>query len=353
MADQPAPLAVALQAQANARLCLFEVDRPEATAPQPIRRHVLDCYLRQESLIGGTNDTRLTDPGDVRFQGYLCRAALLPINTSNSFDWLASELAWGRAGFRVEAPLPWDPSLLGTVQTPCDGVIWLGDLAQLLPGGGLPNGGRAQFAGCLVLEVGARYGPGGIGLLTQPLLGEAIDLVLKPHTVLVLRRGDTLTLLAQRYGTSIQTLRRHNPQLASRRTIRTEAGDGLLLLAGRYGTTIETLRLLNPPLRAAAAELTAAGESLVLVAGRCETTVAVLRDYNPDYGRWPQHEPLPTGTELAVPAIRPSTVLEAGQELLIPGVLPTQELPAGEWIYLPPQRAAVISESWDTSEPPG
>ena len=92
--------------------------------------------------------------------GYLCRAAILPVSTSNTFDWLAAEL-------------PWDPTLLGTVQAPCQGVMWLGDLAQ--------------FAGCLV----------------QPLLGEAIQLVLRPHSVLVLRDGDTLNLIAERYGTTL------------------------------------------------------------------------------------------------------------------------------------------------------
>ena len=34
-----APLWLALQPYANARLCLFEVDRPESRNPIPIRRH--------------------------------------------------------------------------------------------------------------------------------------------------------------------------------------------------------------------------------------------------------------------------------------------------------------------------
>ena len=101
------------------------------------------------------------------------------MSTSNTFDWLAAELDWATPGFRDEAPLPWDPTLLGTVQAPCQGVMWLGDLALLQPEGGLPSGGRAQFAGCLVQHFGADYGPGGIGLLLQPLLGEAIQLVLR------------------------------------------------------------------------------------------------------------------------------------------------------------------------------
>ena len=63
------------------------------------------------------------------------------------------------------APLPWDPELLGTVQAPYRGVMWLGDLAQLSPQAGPPSGGRARFAGCLVQHFGADYGQGGIGLL--------------------------------------------------------------------------------------------------------------------------------------------------------------------------------------------
>ena len=35
----PLPLWLALQPYANARLCLFEVDRPESRSPIPIRRH--------------------------------------------------------------------------------------------------------------------------------------------------------------------------------------------------------------------------------------------------------------------------------------------------------------------------
>ncbi len=213
-----APLWLALQPYANARLCLFEVDRPESQEPVPIRRHVLDAFLRFERLVGGSDDTALTDPGDVRYSGFLCRAATLPLATGNTFDWLAREQDWGTPGFRDGQPLPWDPERLGTVVAPCEGVIWLGDLALLQSEGVLPDEPRAQFAGCLVQHFGARYGSGGIGLLTQPLLGEAIELILKPHSVLVLRSGDTLSVLADRYGTTVQTLRRHNPHLASTQT---------------------------------------------------------------------------------------------------------------------------------------
>jgi hypothetical protein len=75
-----APLWLALQPYANARLCLFEVDRPESRNPIPIRRHVIDCFLEQAGIVGGYNDTALTDPGDVQLHGYLCRAAILPVS---------------------------------------------------------------------------------------------------------------------------------------------------------------------------------------------------------------------------------------------------------------------------------
>ena len=57
-----APLWLALQPYANARLCLFEVDRPESRSPVPIRRHMIDCFLEQQGIVGGYNDTALTDP---------------------------------------------------------------------------------------------------------------------------------------------------------------------------------------------------------------------------------------------------------------------------------------------------
>ena len=53
----------ALQPYANARLCLFEVDRPESRNPVPIRRHVIDCFLEQSGIVSGYNDTALTGLG--------------------------------------------------------------------------------------------------------------------------------------------------------------------------------------------------------------------------------------------------------------------------------------------------
>ena len=336
------PLWLALQPYANARLCLFEVDRPESRNPVPLRRHVIDCFLEQQGIVGGYNDTAITDPGDVRFSGYLCRSAILPISTSNTFDWLAADLEWATPGFREEAPLPWDPTLLGTVQAPCQGVMWLGDLALLQPEGGLPNGGRAQFAGCQVMHFGADYGPGGIGLLLQPLLGEAIQLVLRPHSVLVLRDGDTLNLIAERYGTTVATLRRINPQLESTQTITAVEGDSLAVLAGRHGTTESKLRSLNPMLQQSENYISVEGDTLSSVAAEQNLSLSLLRQFNSELSSWPSEEPLPAGTTLLLPLYRSTTPIPAGMQLLVPGYLPSTQLPAGEWIYLPARRSAPV-----------
>jgi LysM repeat protein len=216
--------------------------------------------------------------------------------------------------------------------------MWLGDLALLQPQGGLPSGGRAQFAGCQVMHFGADYGPGGIGLLLQPLLGEAIQLVLRPHSVLVLRDGDTLNLIAERYGTTVATLRRINPQLESTQTITTVEGDSLAVLAGRHGTTETKLRSLNPVLQQSQPYVTGEGETLSSVASEQNLSRSLLRQFNPELSSWPSTEPLAAGTTLLLPIYRSTTPLPAGMQLLVPGYLPSTPLPAGEWIYLAARR---------------
>jgi LysM repeat protein len=222
--------------------------------------------------------------------------------------------------------------------------MWLGDLALLQPQGGLPSGGRAQFAGCQVMHFGADYGPGGIGLLVQPLLGEAIQLVLRPHSVLVLRDGDTLTLLAERYGTTVATLRRINPQLESTQTITAVEGDSLAVLAGRHGTTEAKLRSLNPVLQQNEPYVTTEGESLSSVATAQQISLSLLHQFNTELRSWPSEEPLPAGTTLLLPVYRSTTPLPAGMQLLVPGFLPSTPLPAGEWIYLPARRSTPAAE---------
>ena len=220
--------------------------------------------------------------------------------------------------------------------------MWLGDLAQLTPQGGLPSGGRAQFAGCLVQHFGADYGPGGIGLLLQPLLGEAIQLVLRPHSVLVLRDGDTLNLIAERYGTTVATLRRINPQLESTQTITAVEGDSLAVLAGRHGTTESKLRSLNPVLQQSETYISVEGDTLSSVAAEQNLSLSLLRQFNSELSSWPSEEPLPAGTTLLLPLYRSTTPIPAGMQLLVPGYLPSTQLPAGEWIYLPARRSAPV-----------
>ncbi|MFO7630554.1 MAG: hypothetical protein R6W06_13795 [Prochlorococcaceae cyanobacterium] len=78
---------------------------PLRQRPPLLRRHVIDCFLEQSGIVGGYNDIALTDPGDVLLRGYLRRAAILPVSTSNTLDWLAAELNWATPGFCDEAPL--------------------------------------------------------------------------------------------------------------------------------------------------------------------------------------------------------------------------------------------------------
>jgi LysM repeat protein len=192
------------------------------------------------------------------------------------------------------------------------------------------------------MHFGADYGPGGIGLLLQPLLGEAIQLVLRPHSVLVLRDGDTLNLIAERYSTTVATLRRINPQLESTQSITSVEGDSLAALAGRHGTTEAKLRSLNPVLQQSESYVTAEGETLSSVATEQNLSLSLLRQFNPELSSWPSEEPLPSDTTLLLPIYRSTTPIPAGTQLLVPGYLPSTPLPAGEWIYLPARRSAPV-----------
>ena len=60
-------------------------------------------------------------------------------------------------------------------------------------------------------EFGGLYGAGGIGSLTQPLLGERIQAALKPNRVVVVGTGDSLNVLAERHGTTVTTPARPQP----------------------------------------------------------------------------------------------------------------------------------------------
>ena len=70
------------------------------------------------------------------------------------------------------------PAAGRTVVAPCEGLIWLGDLALLNAAG---DAGVDPYALFTVLEFGASYGSGGIGGLVQPLIGERVFGTLKPN----------------------------------------------------------------------------------------------------------------------------------------------------------------------------
>ena len=50
----------------------------------------------------------------------------------------------------------------------------------------------------------------------QPLLGERLQAALKPNRVVVVGSDETLTVLAERHGTTVATLRQLNPNLSQR-----------------------------------------------------------------------------------------------------------------------------------------
>jgi len=232
----------ALQEVANVRLMLQQQAHPGAKNPVTVCRQVIDCSIQQTKLISSRDNGPGIDTGDILCEGHITRAALLPPATaqSNPWDWLAAEQVWQTPGLRATyqpplvpptaLPSATEPPRPTTVQVPAEGVCWLGDLSLLQTPGVLPHSPRAVLAGASLLMIGQAYGPGGIGLQVQPELGEAISFALKPNRVLVIETGDSLNLIAERYGTTVQTLRAVNPDLAQQGPITTAAGDTLSVL---------------------------------------------------------------------------------------------------------------------------
>ena len=122
------------------------------------------------------------------------------------------------------------------------------------------------------------------------------------------------------------------------------AGDTLNLITERFGTTEAKLRSLNPVLQQSEAYLTSEGETLSSVASEQNLSLSLLREFNPELSSWPSEEPLPIGTTLLLPVYRSTTPIPTGMQLLVPGYLPSTQLPAGEWIYLPARRSAPVLE---------
>ena len=325
-----------LQQVANARLMLLQEEEPNSQHRQVLWRHVCDCYLKQGRFMFASEYGPGVDTGDVLFEGYLCRAAVLAAEPTFAWDWLDAEQPWQTPGLRASTTAG------STIQGPCQGVMWLGDLDLLTSPGLLPAAARAQFAGCTVLNFGAAYGPGGLGEVIQPKLGERISLVLKPERVYVIKAGDTIESLADRCGVTLQTMRKANPQLRPITSVISAAADTLQIIAGRHGTTEATLRSYNPALRQLTLISSGADDSLSSIAAARSTTVAELWALNPEASRIPAAQPLAIGTVLTVLALTPLTLLEPGQSLLVPAFLPAEALPVGVWVYLPSKREAVV-----------
>ncbi len=118
--------------------------------------------------------------------------------------------------------------------------MWLGPLAELSTPGRLPSPSRGQFAAFSVTEFGGLYGAGGIGSLTQPLLGERIQAALKPNRVLVGASGDSLNVLAERHGTTVITMGSLNPTLTARPSEQLPLGSWLFILKCRGSANADT-----------------------------------------------------------------------------------------------------------------
>jgi LysM repeat protein len=334
---QTLPAAMALQGVANARLLLHQLDYPGAVTAKPVARQAWEVSLKQVDLISSRDNGPGIDTGDLLCEGFLCRAALLPARTTEPWDWLAKELPWQEPGLRAVLEEP-DAGRRSTIEVPADGLCWFGDLSGLTTPGSLPDQPRAVLAGVSLLLVGAAYGPGGIGALLQAELGEAITVAIKPNRVQVIGPGDSLAVLASRYGTTIEAVRQVNPELQDLELIAAAKGDSLYLLAGKYGTSTGTLRQDNPALMQADSYLVADGDTLANLASRQQETVSALRLFNPQLARYPASAPLPAGVTIQLPVIGVADALAVGLQLLVPQVDPGDLLPVGGWLLLPPQR---------------
>jgi LysM repeat protein len=263
----------------------------------------------------------------------------MPVRTTEPWDWLAKDLPWQEPGLRAVLDQP-AAGRRSTIEVPAEGLCWFGDLSGLTTPGSLPDQPRAVLAGVSLLLVGAAYGPGGIGALLQAELGEAITVAIKPNRVQVIGPGDSLAVLAARYGTTIEALRQVNPELQHLKTIATAKGDSLYRLAGRYGTSTVSLRQDNPALMQAVDYLVADGDTLANLASRQQETVSALRLFNPQLARYPASALLPAGVVIQLPAIGVAEALAVGLPLLVPQVEPVDPLLVGGWVLLPPQRGA-------------
>jgi excisionase family DNA binding protein len=200
----------ALQPYANARILLFSNAIPGVLDTDRTGRFLFEGFIKRLRGISSKENSPGVDTGDFTYEGYLTRGAVLPLTPSGPWDWLAATISWSTSGIRPVSSST--PALLA----PCFGGVWLGPLSELRTPGRLPTPSRGQFAAFSVTEFGGLYGAGGIGSLTQPLLGERIQAALKPNRVVVVASGESLNLLAERHLTTVSTLRGLNPGLTGR-----------------------------------------------------------------------------------------------------------------------------------------
>ncbi len=245
MTSTPAPGALppgalppsALQPYANARILLFSNALPGVLDSERTGRFLFEGFLRRQREVSGRVNTPGIEAGDFITEGYLTRGALLPLTPSQPWDWLAAEISWSTSGIRPVSATT--PALLA----PCFGVVWLGPLGELTSPGALPVPSRGQCAAFLVSEFGGLHGAGGIGALTQPLLGERIQAALKPNQVVLVAPGESLNVLAERHLTTVTTLRSLNPTITARRSDALPLGSWLFIPKRR--ATVKAARSIS------------------------------------------------------------------------------------------------------------
>jgi len=164
-----------LSPYANARLLQFQTLIPGDMDSPRLCRHVFECFLRRGNYITAKENGPGVDTGDFTYSGFICRASRLPMQSTDPLDWLSASLPWQQDNLRVATRAE------GTVQVPCKGLIWLGDLRQLTDPPDSEADPRRIHTAFEVIEFGAYYGSGGIGTITQPLVGERIYGTMKQH----------------------------------------------------------------------------------------------------------------------------------------------------------------------------
>jgi hypothetical protein len=164
-----------LSTYANARLLQFQNLIPGDMDSPRLWRHVFECFLRRGNYLTAKENGPGVDTGDFTYSGFICRSSRLPMDSADPLDWLSASLLWQQDNLRVATRAE------GTVQVPCRGLIWLGDLSRLSDPPDSEADPRRIYTAFEVIEFGAYYGSGGIGRVTQPLVGERIYGTMKLH----------------------------------------------------------------------------------------------------------------------------------------------------------------------------